>query len=295
MKYLLNFQGMHFALLSYMKQLPKLLSLQIILIVLFSIAIHWNSNSNSLCPTAFKLKEELTMALAIKAEKLLEEHRIYNNELFNVLINDIWQLTYKWERNQDSLSQAEFIALREKVKQLEELLTAPQERTRSNYSNSSRVSQQKSEDLLNLIIKPDEPNEPDKPKLIEPNKVYTVKPTISDHDFYVLFTSGMEKMINQRRTEIRISRSLNALLKGPVLGANNSTGIKKLTGQKSFFEIKIMGSKGVGNFRIGLILYKGIYYIVNYTNHHIERRDQFIESLRAQQQIIESNNSVSIP
>lgn len=272
-----------------MKKLSgSLLQLKIILLLLFSISLHWNSNSNPLCPTAFRFKEEMTMALAIKAERLLEEHRyINNNETFNVLIRDIWQLMDKWGGSQESLSQAEFIALREKVKQLEELLVAPRERTRPE-PNSSPVSQQRSDNLLNLIVDNNTP--------IEANKIYTVKPTASDHDFHVIFSSEMVQMINQRRADVRISKSLNALLKGPVLGISNSTGIKKLRDQKSLFEIKIMGNKGVGNFRIGLILYKGVYYIVNYTNHHIERQNGFIESLtRTLRRAIVNNDPVFIP
>ena len=40
-----------------------------------------------------------------------------------------------------------------------------------------------------------------------------------------------------------------------------------------------MGKKSVGNFRIGIFLHQGIYYLTDYTYQHIERQSSFLDGL----------------
>ena len=143
---------------------------------------------------------------------------------------------------------------------------------RQSLTDSKTSIREKKVTLLNPIVSSN--------MSIESNKVYTVRPTGGDHEFYVVFSTKVTKMINQNRGETRIVKSLKALLKGPVKDNWKSSGIKKIAGQKNLFEIKIMGRKSVGNFRIGVFLHEGIYYLTDWTYQHIERNSSFLESLQ---------------
>ena len=87
-------------------------------------------------------------------------------------------------------------------------------------------------------------------------------------------------MINQNKTDIRIKKSIRALLTGPVQSSGGSFGIKKLTPHKNLFELKIIGNYTVGRFRIGIFLYDGVYHLEDYTYQHIEKTSPFIQILK---------------
>ena len=56
--------------------------------------------------------------------------------------------------------------------------------------------------------------------------------------------------------------------------------MKKIPGYKSLFEVRITGKKSIGNFRMDVFLYDGIYYVAEYTYHAIEQRSIFLQRLR---------------
>ena len=122
------------------------------------------------------------------------------------------------------------------------MLALSRRRTTSEYSDNSNTFQ-RSDHSLNFVIANDIP--------IKPNKHYTVTPSNGSHEFQVVFSKKTAHMINQNRADIRIIKSMRALLSGPVQSASGASGIKKLADHDNLFEIKIMGKKGVGNFRMG--------------------------------------------
>ena len=240
------------------------------LIILFAISTHWNSNGNE-CETSFdKILEVQTLDLAIKTEALLKQHKIYNHKEISHLIDNIMKTIDSWQLTHNPLSRIAFTSLKKNIDRLEALLKTSAEKTTSEYSDQSTASQ-KPTDLLNSVVAND--------ILVKPNKLYTVKTSNGNYTFSVVFSEKIAQIINQNRTDIRITKSMKALLTGPT-GNWGESGIKKIKDQKNLFEIKIMGKKGVGNFRIGAFLYNGVYYIVGYTYQHIERHNIFLQGLK---------------
>ena len=264
-----------------MKQLPKLLSLQIILIIL-SISIHWNSSS-AICSKAFGITEDMVLDLGLKAEELVKNYKLYEHNEVIHLSNTIWNMIRRWESKSIPFVYEDFITLKNSVEQLEALSKNLAENKRAEHSNNSTVSQEPVY-LLNSIINSKTPIE------INANTTYTVEPP-NTYPFRVIFLPEIVEKVNQDRNSREIKRSMRALLLGPVKRAKSQTGIKKIASDyyEDLFEIKIMGNHGVGNFRIGMFLYKGVYYVTKYTKHHIENQKAFIESLhRARLQTIAS-------
>ena len=269
-----------------MKKPSKLLLLQVIFPILSLTGIHWNSNGIPICADAFA--EEQILDLAIRAEEALKQPEIHNNAETQHRANDIWTYLSRWETTEQSFPfrHNEFIAFRENVEWLEALLKNPTERTPSETSENFNeiASRQETDHLLNSIVA----NE----ITIALNTTYTVRPP-NTHEFRVVFLPKIVEMINQNNSNIRVKKSMRALLLGPVNRAKSQAGIKKIASDQhnGLFEIKIQGKKGVGNFRFGIFLYNGIYYIAEYTYHHIERQRAFIDSIhRARLQTIADLN-----
>lgn len=260
--------------------------LQVVLTILFAMGTHWHSYG---CEDAFdKTLEEQTLELAIKAEELLKQHAVhFYGETLHLTINNIRSAINNWGSTRAPLSRIEFITLKENIERLEALLKASVEKTRSGYSGHP-VASQKPTKLLNSVVANDMP--------IESNKLYIVKPLKGNHTFHVVFSTKMAEMINQNRQDIRITKSMRALLRG-VGDKWGTPGIKKIISQKHLFEIKIVGKKSIGNFRLGIFLYNGVYYIAGYTHQHIEKNNIFLQGLKRamMQEATQRKDSIHIP
>ena len=208
----------------------------------------------------------------MRAEALRKIPETYSNEEARALIMDNIEIIRQWEATKDSfLPLDQLNTLKANVEQLETLSTSFRKRTTSEHSGNSSVSQ-KSTISLNSVIADD--------ITIKSNKRYTVTPSNGGHEFPVVFSQKIAQMINQNRTDERVKRSLKALLLGPVRSASGASGIKKLAGHNNLFEIKTIGKKGTGNFRMGVFLYNGTYYIKGHTYKHIDRHSTFLQSLK---------------
>lgn len=235
------------------------------------MSIHLNSNGN-LCEDSFdKILEEQTLDLAIRAETILKQPGIYNyKKSHTAIINNIRLIISRWESTEALLSRSEFTALKENIELLDRLSKTPLEKPASGNSDYP-VTSQKSTESLNSVVANDTP--------IEPHKLYTVKASNGNHTFPVVFSEKTAQMINQNRTDIKVIKSMKALLAGHSRDKGRTSGIKKMTRHKSLYEIKIIGKKSVGNFRLGIFLHDGVYYIAGYTHQHIERSNTFIQGL----------------
>ena len=140
-------------------------------------------------------RDKQILDLAIKFEEIVRQSEAYTEETKN-LINSIREIITHWESlsGKTSLSFPHFIALKEGVEQLETLLKLLEEETTSKSFDSSTVSQ-RSTHSLNTVISSN--------MSIEPDKVYSVQPTSNDHEFYVVFSTKVAKMVNKNKNETR--------------------------------------------------------------------------------------------
>ena len=245
-----------------------LLYSQLAIIIFFLSSLYCNANGGT-CSISF---EEKALELAMRAEELLKVPEIYNSEEGRTLAMANIEILRQWDSSEDPLfSTEQFKTLKENIERLEALSTSSKERSTSENSDNSIVPP-KPTNLLNSVIANDKP--------IEPNKLYIVEPLTGGHIFQVVFSKRVVQVISQNKKDIRIKKSMKALLKGPIQNSEETSGIKRLIAHRSLFEIKIMGKKGVGNFRIGVFLHDGVYYLEDYTYQHMERTSALLHTLR---------------
>lgn len=272
-------------------------------IVLLSLLLSGIESGRAVCIDSFEEQEEQMLALAIKAEELLQT--VYSksyetNERVSKLLRPITDILNSWEATTQSLSFNKFRTLERSVNRLSDVLkdlekntgqdTLTQKDTPKNTTEN--IPEKTSPEWADLIedpslIKPDTPYQLTWPNNQEASIVFNKQITDT---FFSTTQNNPQPDINMLQIA---KKNLGAIALGYTNG--DTSGIRvlrrssKRSGQSNFkynqlFEVKTIG-KIAGHIRMGGFIHEGVLYVVHYIkgSDHGTTRVPFINVLLQKQ------------